>query len=65
MKSVQPEVFLVARPDSITTRWPRTCVRSAARPGWRSWTAASLDNDALNLAEFAGKTVLQVVGAGA
>ena len=54
MKNVQPEVFLVARPQIDYARSRPTFRRSAGKAGWSGSTVATW-HDAQNLAEFAGK----------
>ena len=55
MKSVQPEVFLVARPE-LDYGQVAAYLREVGGESWlEKLDRGSLDNDALNLAEFAGR----------
>jgi thymidylate synthase (FAD) len=55
MKSVQPEVFLVARPE-IDYGQLAAYLREVGGDSWlEKLDRGNLDNDALNLAEFAGR----------
>jgi thymidylate synthase (FAD) len=55
MKSVQPEVFLVARPE-LDYDQLAAYLREVGGEKWlEKLDRGDLDNDALNLAEFAGR----------
>src|SRR3979409_230881 len=55
MKSVQPEVFLVARPEIDYDQMAAYLSEVGGEKWLEKLDRGDLDNDALNLAEFAGR----------
>ena len=55
MKSVQPEVFLVARPELDYDQLAAYLHEVGGERWLEKLDRGDLDNDALNLAEFAGR----------
>ena len=63
MRSVEPEVLLVARPK-LDYGAIAAYLREVGGETWlERLDRGDLDNDAQNLAEFAGKVLLPLVGA--